>query len=87
MKILQINSEYSAYIDSSNEAEWNNIMHLFRDATDNQTWAYNNERSKKWSTLILKRNGLIIASAILRLTTIPGFKIGVAYLGPVHCGD
>jgi len=78
---FKINSEYSALVDFVDENEMNNIIQLFRDATVNQTWAYNHLRSKKCSTLILKRNGAIAAAAILRLTTLPGLRIGVAYLG------
>lgn len=77
----ELNSEYSVSIDSANEKEWNNLIQLFRDANVYQTWAYNHTRSKKCSSLILKYNGAVVAIAMVRLITMPGLKIGIAYLG------
>lgn len=82
MKLTEeINSEYSSFVDKYDEKQWDNIIHLFRDATVNQTWAYNHLRSKKCSTLVLKSNGTVVAAAMVRLITLKGLKIGIAYLG------
>ena len=81
MKFLELNSEYLALVDSVDENEWNIYSQLFRDASVNQTWAYNHTRSKKCSSLVLKYKGVIVAIAMVRLVTLPGLKIGMAYLG------
>ena len=81
MKVININSEYLAYVDSTDEEEWNNLIQLFRDASIKQTWAYNSIRSKKNSTLILKHNDEVVAIAIIRLVVIFNLKLGIAYLG------
>ena len=81
MKSLELDSEYIATVDSTNENELNKLILLFGDASVNQTWAYNHVRSKKCSTLVLKHKGIVVAIAIVRLVTLSGLKIGMAYLG------
>ena len=81
MKIIVLNSEYTAFIDESNEDAWNNIISNFRDATFNQTWAWCKIMSNDISNLVIKRNGSIVAAAILRLKILPVIKQGIAYIG------
>lgn len=81
----KLDAEFSCFIDSTDENEWNSIITTFRDATVNQTMSYGQIRSDKISTLVLKRNGEVVAIAMVRLIVIPFLKAGIAYVssGPI----
>jgi len=76
-----LDSEYVCYVDTLSENEWNSMITKFRDATINQTWAWSNIMSPKTSNLVIRRNGSVVAAAILRLVTIPVINAGIAYIG------
>jgi lipid II:glycine glycyltransferase (peptidoglycan interpeptide bridge formation enzyme) len=78
---FELDSEYTYSIDSANEQEWNDIIRLFRDAVYNQTWAWCHVMSKETSHLILRRNGRVVAAAMLRLIILPIINAGIAYIG------
>jgi|LSQX01.2.fsa_nt_gb hypothetical protein len=78
---------YTAEIDTLQGGDWNNLLNAFEDANIYQTWAYNEIRSgaERASTFILKYNGKIVATAIVRLFPVPLLKAGIAYVywGPM----
>ena len=78
---FDLGSGFICSVDAADENEWNDIIQMFRDATLNQTWAFCRARSKKLSHVIVKRNGKIVAGAMLRLIILPIFAAGIAYLG------
>ena len=84
MKLFEsdnLSSEYSVHIDTYLHNEWNNILLFFEDSNINQTWDYNNFRSKRNSTIVLKKNNIIILAAIIRIELLPLINKGIAYLG------
>lgn len=78
---IVIDEIYSYAVDAMSEQDWNSNIINFNDATINQTWAWCKLNSKETSTLILKRNGKIVAAAMIRIVKVRILKTGLAYVG------
>ena len=76
---FKIDTEYICFVDAMNENEWNSLISKFKDATINQSWAWASTMSSRTSNLVIKKNGVIVGAAILRLVTIPILNAGLAY--------
>jgi hypothetical protein len=78
---------FTVEIDRVTESEWSRLLDRFADASLYQTWAYGAVRwgAGQLSHLILRRNGMPVAMAQVRIVQLPVVKAGVAYLrwGPV----
>lgn len=80
-------SDYQVEVDKVSPAQWDELLGGFDDASVYQSWAYG---SVSWgatqlSHLILKRSGVVVAAAQVRLVTVPVIGKGVAYVrwGPL----
>jgi len=80
-------SVYSASVDQVDEGEWNRLLPVFDEANLYQTWAYGavSWGERQLSHLVLRRQGVIVAAAQIRLAQVPILRKGVAYLrwGPL----
>lgn len=78
---------YEIEVDAVNESEWSELMGLFADANIYQTWQYGAVRwgLKSLSHLVVKRGGLVLGMAQLRIIRPVNLGFGVAYLrwGPL----
>ncbi len=81
------NANYAVEVDLVNAATWSAELGAFEDANIYQTWPYGSVRwgEKNLSHLVLKRNGIVVGMAQLRIVRASGFPAGVAYLrwGPL----
>ncbi len=86
-KVVPLADGYCAEVDSTNEAEWNQLIPLFDDASLNQTWAFGAVKTgeRNVSRLVLRYHEEIVAAAQVRVRTIPLLGMGVAYVswGPM----
>lgn len=82
-----IASTFATSVDQITEAEWNDMLRLFADASLYQTWAYGAAcwGSGQLSHLVLKRNQDIVGAAQVRLVRLPFIGKGIAYVrwGPL----
>ncbi len=82
-----MNGGYVAEVDSLDRSQWYRALEEFEDANIYQTWAYVAVTSghSNMSHLVLKKDGEIVALALLRIAKLPLLKAGIAYLrwGPV----
>jgi lipid II:glycine glycyltransferase (peptidoglycan interpeptide bridge formation enzyme) len=89
MPILQrqLAPGFTSEVDAANEETWSRLAHKFDDANIYQTWAYTTITSgaRNRSTLILKKNGEVVALAQARIAKVPLINIGIAYIrwGPL----
>lgn len=78
---------YTTHIDGIKEQDWNILLDGFADANIYQTWAYGAVRwgEEQLSHLVLRRDGIPVAIAQLRVVRLPVFGSGIAYLrwGPI----
>ncbi len=78
---------YTTEIDSIGKTEWHSILAGFADANIYQTWSYGEVSwgPQRLSHLILRREGLPVAMAQLRIWRLPILQKGIAYLnwGPL----
>lgn len=78
---------YNVEVDTVDKDTWHKIINDFSDANIYQTWSYDEIRSgrKRMSHLILKKNGIIVATAQVRIVKIPVINAGIAYVfwGPL----
>jgi hypothetical protein len=85
MKMIE--EGYVVEIDKVGKSEWSELLTRFDDATINQTWSYGSVRWGKDNLrhLVLKREGMILAAAQLRIVKTPVLKAGIAYIswGPM----
>jgi hypothetical protein len=75
-------ASFTVSVDEVNEEEWNRLVPQFADASVYQTWAYGavSWGEKQLSHLLLRRHGVVVAAAQLRLVRIPLINKGIAYL-------
>jgi hypothetical protein len=85
--LTQTQRPFAAQADQVTEPEWNSLLNGFADANIYQTWAYGavSWGEKQLSHLVLRRDGVPVAVAQLRLVRVPVVGSGIAYLrwGPV----
>jgi lipid II:glycine glycyltransferase (peptidoglycan interpeptide bridge formation enzyme) len=85
--IRELGASYTAECDTLDERTWYQILGQFEDANIYQTWAYAAVVSgqRNMGHLVLKKNGEVVAIALARITKLPFFKAGVAYVmwGPL----
>ena len=81
------NSGWQVEVDRATQAEWSQMLDLFDDANFYQTWSYGAVRwgEKNLSHLVLKRGGVVLGMAQLRIVRPTRFNFGMAYLrwGPL----
>lgn len=86
-QMKMVGEGYVVEIDKIERGEWPEVLLRFDDAAINQTWSYGSVRWGKnnLSHLILKREGMILAAAQLRIVRVPFLKAGIAYIswGPM----
>jgi lipid II:glycine glycyltransferase (peptidoglycan interpeptide bridge formation enzyme) len=86
-KTRALDPGYTSEIDSVDEAAWGRILEEFEDANIYQTWSYGEvvNGSRNNSHLTLKKNGVVVAAAQVRVVKIPLLKFGIAYVrwGPI----
>lgn len=70
-----------AQVDGLSEDAWNQILAGFADASVYQTWAYGAVRwgESQLSHLVLRRDGVAVAAAQLRVLRVPVLGLGIAY--------
>lgn len=75
--------EFRIEVDTASEADWNELIAGFADATVYQTWGYNQERAGKHgiSNLRLFAGPTLVGAALVRLVKLPVVKGGMAYIG------
>ena len=78
---------YSVEVDAVDERGWYQILHLFEDANIYQAWSYVAVTSgpNHMSSFLLKKDGNIVAIALVRIVKLPVLNIGIAYIrwGPL----
>jgi lipid II:glycine glycyltransferase (peptidoglycan interpeptide bridge formation enzyme) len=78
---------FTSEVDTVSDQQWDELVDRFQDANLYQTRSYGQTRwgAKSLSRIVLKKNGEPVSIAQLRLKSIPGVKLGVAYLrwGPL----
>ena len=78
---------YSIEVDTVDEQGWYQILHLFEDANIYQAWSYVAVTSgpNHMSSFVLKKDGNIVAIALVRIVKLPVLNIGIAYIrwGPL----
>jgi hypothetical protein len=82
-----ISHSYTVQVDQITEGKWNALLDGFADASPYQTWAYGAAcwGDRQLSHLILRRDGVPVALAQVRIVRVPMIGSGIAYLrwGPV----
>jgi len=82
-----LDSDYTAQYDGIREDTWNELLQEFDDASIYQTWPYAEVIAGpgRCSRLVVRRNGIVVALAQVRITKAPILRTGVAYVqwGPV----
>jgi hypothetical protein len=85
--LTQHHGRFAAQVDQVTETEWNSLQEGFADANLYQTWSYGavSWGEKQLSHLVLRRDGVPVALAQLRLVRLPVVGSGIAYVrwGPV----
>jgi hypothetical protein len=79
---------FTTSVDQTTEAEWNELLPQFADASLYQTWAYGavSWGEKNLSHLLLKQDDQVVAMAQFRIVRVPLLARGIAYLrwGPLY---
>ena len=85
--MIPSSESFTAQVDQVTEGEWNLLLDRFADANIYQTWAYGAIcwGDRQLSHLVLRRGGVPVALAQLRIVRVPAFGPGIAYIrwGPV----
>ena len=80
-------STFTTSVDRITEAEWNDLLPQFADASLYQTWAYGavSWGEKNLSHLLLKKDDQVVGMAQFRIVRVPLLSSGIAYLrwGPL----
>ena len=86
-KIRALSASYSCEIDAATEQTWPELLLAFEDANIYQTWQHGAVAvgHRNLSQVVLKRNGSVVAMALVRVKRMPVLGIGVAYVfwGPL----
>ncbi len=71
----------TAEVDGLDEGGWNRILSEFADASIYQSWAYGAVRwgEAQLSHLVLRRDGVALAAAQVRVLRLPLLGLGIAY--------
>jgi lipid II:glycine glycyltransferase (peptidoglycan interpeptide bridge formation enzyme) len=79
--------DYSVETISHTEAEWNELLLQFDDATIYQTYAYGVVRwgHDKLSHIVIRRDGEVVGAAQAIIYKVPVIQVGIAYIpwGPL----
>src|ERR1022692_4692365 len=82
-----IASTFATSVDRITEAEWNDLLPQFADASIYQTWEYGavSWGERNLSHLLLKSAGQVVGMAQFRIVRVPLLSSGIAYLrwGPL----
>src|SRR5260370_917330 len=83
----QLDSGYTAEVDTVDEPAWSRLLETFDDANIYQTWPYASVLSgeRNSSRLILRKDGDVVALVQARIASLPFVRAGVAHVrwGPV----
>ena len=85
--MLATASTFTTSVDRITEAEWNDLLPQFADASIYQTWEYGavSWGERNLSHLLLKSAGQVVGMAQFRIVRVPLLSSGIAYLrwGPL----
>lgn len=87
INLKQLNGFHEVEVDGVSREEWDEIVSRFEDGNIYQSWAYgaNSWGRRNLGHVVVRRNGIPVAAAQLRLWKCPGIPFGIAYLpwGPL----